>query len=171
MRQVRTPDDQPHATEPRFGQPVMLEQHLEGAARAVVAELRPAYVERGSTDTLDVLRPRVEGECRLGGDEAAYRPGGRDAIDVQPLASDVSHELTGPHGTRFVDRTSRAAASSRPEMVTGHDRAIAVLERDHPAAGQRTLRLRTQALVLVLASGPNAYADLRLVAFAELGHR
>jgi hypothetical protein len=122
---------------------VTLEQNLESAARPAVTEVGAADVERRPRDGVDVFGPRHERECRFGIDEAADRPRGGDAIHVQALASHEQQRLRRLHANaRLVDRMAGRDAARRSEIVARDDRSVTVLERDHAAMRELTLRFR-----------------------------
>ena len=167
MRKVRPADDEAHPTESRIGEVVALEKNLKGAARPAVTELGSTNVEGRSLDVLDIPRSRHEREARFGIDETADGPCGGDAIDVQTLAGHKSHRLDRtPSNTRLGDVLTRAAASSRTEVVARDDRAVPVFERDDAAMRELPSCFRAERVVFVFASGPHPRSDLCLVTLA-----
>src|SRR5438105_11012301 len=82
--QVRRPNDPGHASQRLAGDLVFIDQGLQGASALAVTELGPAEVEGDTGGTGNVPGPGHELEGHAGVDEAAYGPGGGDAVDVDP---------------------------------------------------------------------------------------
>ena len=75
----------PIAASAGSSRPARRQQHLEGAAIAVVRELAFEHVEAQFARPRRVARARHELEARAGVDEAADQPGRGDAVDLHAL--------------------------------------------------------------------------------------
>jgi hypothetical protein len=167
--------------EPAIAQARPLDQRLEGAVFALMAQLHAGGVERDGI--LRKLRRRREDEHRLGIDEALDQPGGGDAIDVWPRASDPlppakgrqiegrpglgadRFRTSGPHGKGLLE-TSDLGAAGGGEEVDGTNSSM-VLRK----AGERVVHPRPRGLRFPVEAVEHlavAHGELPVIAVAGL---
>src|SRR5215472_3281994 len=101
LGEIGSADDASHPRQGLVADLVLVQQRLQGATATVVAELGPAHVEGDAGQPRDIPGPGHELEGGLGVDEPPDRPGGCDAVHVDPLTGDEVHRL------RLLDRVRR----------------------------------------------------------------
>ena len=142
-------------------QPGALEQHLEGAAVALVRELGLEHVEADLARLRRVALARHELEARLGVDEAADQPGRGDAVDVDALRASPTSALA-----------DRATPSSPTRASSGRDRSRARpaaprARRAQPRRASRPLAPK-KSIATIWASAPAQARELRCALSARL---
>ena len=147
----------PIACERGIVAPDAREQHLEGAAVALVRELALEHVEAHLARLRLVAVARHELEARAGIDEAADQPRRRDAIDLHALARH-------PHATLAVRRRADGSASCcRPCISFLFQRGLEA--RDQPLGRRARLGAeeidRHDSRRAACAAGPSGWRHRR----------
>ena len=119
--EVDVVDDLGDRLERRIARPARAEQHLEGAAVALVRELGLEHVEAELAGLRHVALGRHELEPGLRVDEPADQPGRGDAVDVHALRASPrsGRDFSSSAGTGFLGWFSVAAASASAALEPG----------------------------------------------------